>query len=76
MSNSDIDLRRLPVWIQYVISLSVVAIVVVAAWIVGRDRPVPAWITHWLIPILGWIYLMLVAFVIWRRWRRGSNGGP
>ncbi len=68
MTGKNIDLRKLPAWLQYVIALSVVGIVVPAAWIVGRDQPVPSWITTKLIPALGWLYLVLFVYVILHRW--------
>lgn len=72
MPDEPIDLRRLPVWLQYLIALSVVALVGGAAWLVGRDRPVPLWITHYLVPALGAIYLLLLVarLVRWARRRR------
>lgn len=60
MPDDKIDLRRLPSWLQYLISLSVVALVVGAAWFVGRDEPIPRWISHFLIPGLGVLYIILV----------------
>ncbi len=70
-----VDLRLLPGWMQYVIALSVVAVVVTAAWIVGSDRPVPAWITRYLVPALGAFYLILCAIVLagWARRRGGRS---
>ncbi len=65
-----IDLRRLPSWAQYILTLSVVAVVVAAGWIVGRDNPVPAWITAYLISFLGWAVLVLFAIVVVTRIRR------
>jgi hypothetical protein len=42
------------------------------AWFVGRDDPVPAWITDLLIPVLSVLVLILVAILIldWVRQRR------
>lgn len=70
-----VDLRRLPGWAQYVIALSVVAVVVTAAWIVGGDRPVPVWITRYLVPALGVFYLILcaIALIGWARRRGGRS---
>jgi uncharacterized membrane protein len=70
MSRKRIDLKKLPVWMQYLISLTVVAVIVAAAWLVGRDQPVPAWIMNVLIPVLGVLYLILLTIVIVRRLRR------
>ncbi|MDT5062506.1 MAG: hypothetical protein QOH63_2965 [Acidobacteriota bacterium] len=70
MTKNKIDLRTLPRWLQYVIALTVVAIVTIAAWLVGRNRPIAYWITHYLIPILGVSYIVLFTFVILRRVRK------
>jgi Na+/alanine symporter len=67
MSENQIDLRRLPVWLQYVISLTVLAIVVALAWFVGGHKPAPYWIAHYLVPILGVTYILLVLYVILSR---------
>jgi peptidoglycan/LPS O-acetylase OafA/YrhL len=56
-----VDLRRLPRWQQYAIALAVTAAVVVAAWLVGGDEPVPAWVSELLVPALGWLVLAIVA---------------
>ena len=56
-----VDLRRLPRWQQYVIALGVTAVVVVAAWLVGGDEPVPAWASGILVPALGWLALAILA---------------
>ena len=64
MPKDKVDLRTLPGWLQYCIALSVVAVVVAAAWVVGRDDPVPGWIADYLIPILGVAYLVLVVVVV------------
>lgn len=72
MSRRRVDLRTLPVWLQYLIALTVAAMVMAAAWLVGRDEPVPYWIKNYLVPALGWIYLLLLAIVIidWLRKRQ------
>jgi peptidoglycan/LPS O-acetylase OafA/YrhL len=55
-----VDLRRLPRWQQYALALAVTAAVVVAAWLVGGDEPVPAWVSELLVPALGWLVLAIV----------------
>jgi len=40
------------------------AIVVTAAWFVGRDKPVPNWIQNYLVPGLGWFGLVLILIVL------------
>jgi hypothetical protein len=64
MSRKKVDLTTLPVWLQYSISLLVVAIVVAAAWLVGRNNPVPAWIMTYLVPVMGWTYVVLFIYII------------
>jgi heme A synthase len=68
MSHDPIDLRTLPVWLQYVISLTVVAVVAAAAWVIGKDQPVPNWLTTKMIPALGWVYIGLFTTVMIGRW--------
>jgi Mn2+/Fe2+ NRAMP family transporter len=70
-----IDLRRLPSWAQYALSLTLVGIITAAAWLVGRNQPIPDWIEHVLIPALGWFYVVLLVFlairlVLRRPWSR------
>jgi hypothetical protein len=67
MPRKDFDLKMLPMWIQYIIALSVVAVVVTAAWIVGHNQPVPSWITTNLISALGWLYIILFVYVVVNR---------
>jgi len=67
MPKDEIDLKKLPTWIQYTIALSVTAIVVFAAWTVGSQQPVPVWLTKYFIPASGWLYLMLFSYVVVRR---------
>jgi uncharacterized membrane protein len=72
MSRKSVDLTRLPQWLQYLIAVAIIAVVVAAAWIVGRDQPVPAWIETYLIPALAWFGLILIVLVVvdWFRQRR------
>jgi hypothetical protein len=66
MPDKKIDIRVLPVWLQYVVALMIVAIIGGMAWLVGRDQLVPDWMQHRLIPALGWIYLILLAVALIR----------
>jgi hypothetical protein len=70
-----VDLRRLPLWQQRILALAVTAAVVVAAWLVAGDEPVPAWASERLVPALGWLVLLIAAgaLVAWL-WRR--HRGP
>jgi hypothetical protein len=66
-----IDLKRLPKWLQYVIAITVTAIVVAVAW--HQQRPAPDWVMVWVVPILSWIGLVLIVTgVTWhlRQWWR------
>ncbi|RDE51780.1 MAG: hypothetical protein DVS81_03910 [Candidatus Accumulibacter meliphilus] len=60
---------------RWLIAALVTAAVVTLAWFVGRDDPVPDWISKGLVPALGWIYLvlLLVALVYWLRRRRTAD---
>lgn len=60
------DLKSLPKWQQYGIAILVVAAVVTLAVISRGDRPPPRWLVEGLIPVLGWIYLALLAIVLIR----------
>lgn len=64
MSRKKVDLTTLPSWIQYTISLTVVATVVAAAWFVGRNEPVAPWIKVYLIPILGWSFIIIFTYTV------------
>jgi len=69
-SRTFINLGRLPVWLQTLISLSVVAVVAGLAWWSGRGTPPAAWIQNGLIPVLGWVFIALVVIAVLAGWRR------
>lgn len=71
---APVDLHRLPWPLRYGLALLVVAAVVAAAWFIGRDDPVPRWINHWLVPVLGWTYLALIAIALGSAVRRRRRG--
>ena len=50
----------LPRWASWSVALAVAVSIVNFAWLVGRDDPVPTWISEVLVPALGWIYLALL----------------
>jgi peptidoglycan/LPS O-acetylase OafA/YrhL len=69
---------RLPRWVRWTLALTIVAAVFMAAWVVGRDDPIPEWISRGLVPALGWAYLVLLAVagvhLIRKRLARRSEG--
>ncbi|HWK90208.1 MAG TPA: hypothetical protein VNP72_09440 [Longimicrobium sp.] len=73
---APVDLRRMPWPLRYGLSLLIIAAVVAAAWFMGRDDPVPSWISHRLVPILGWTYLALVAIALAGAVRRRRTRTP
>lgn len=64
MSRKKIDLTRLPIWLQYLISITIVGIVVVLAYLIGKDKPIPIWIEAYLISILSWTFIVLSVSII------------
>jgi hypothetical protein len=68
MSNRiKIDLRVLPIWLQYLIASVVAGVVMFIAWQVGRDEPQPEWLIRYIYPL--WRYggpaLLLIFILIW-----------
>ncbi len=75
LPREPVDLRRLlPRGAQYALALAVVSAVVALAWHTGKDDPVPGWIMRYLVPILGWTYLALVAVALVHRLRSRWRG--
>jgi hypothetical protein len=70
-----IDLRQLPPAARTALALLVVAAVALAAWWLGRDDPVPAWISDRLVPLLGWAWLALAAVALFARWQQRRQAG-
>jgi hypothetical protein len=64
MSRIRVDLMKLPLWQRYVISVVIVTIVVAAAWMVGRNQPVPAWINSYLVRFAGWFGVFAIAYLL------------
>ncbi len=60
MERKKVDLTTLPVWLQYTISLGVVALVVLLALTFGSTENVPAWVTKYLIPFVVIIGLVVL----------------
>ncbi len=82
MSRIRVDFRQIqPVWLRYLIAIAVVAGVVGLAWRVGGDEPVPAWVSDYLVPALGWAAIVvfaagitLIAIVRRQAGRKGDAG--
>ncbi len=53
----------LPIRLRYTITLTLMILIAIAGFIIGRSRPVPPWIDQHLIPGLGWFGLILIAIV-------------
>jgi purine-cytosine permease-like protein len=75
-----IDLfRLLSPAVRTAVALAVIAAVAVAAWWIGRDRPVPPAVENVLVPLLGWAWLALAGVAIaswWLRRRRARDDDP
>jgi hypothetical protein len=66
-----LNLNRYSALARYTIALAITTFIAGAGWYVGRNRPVPEWITHGLIPFLGWLVLGLAAIAL-VQWLRGK----
>ena len=69
----NVNLRNLPVWVQYTISVTVVVSVGITAWLVGQDQPVPGWIREYLIPALSGLFVILFIWLAINRIIEISN---
>jgi hypothetical protein len=67
------DLSAASPRVRYLIALVVVAGVAGAGWYVGRDRPAPHWVEHYLVPGLAWVGLLLIIVAVFGRVRRGRK---
>jgi hypothetical protein len=68
----DVDIRRLPYGLGYVISLTVVAFVIGLAWLASRGEAAPFWWDRYASPAILWISPVAFALLVWRyvhRWR-------
>jgi hypothetical protein len=45
---------------QYAVPLVVLAAVSAFVWLASGGRPAPAWVTGGPLPVLGWLYLVLL----------------
>jgi len=74
VSRVRIRLDSYPKRVQYAIAVAVMVPIATLGWIVGKDNPVPAWITELLIPVLSVIALIFMGILVvdWvrRRTRR------
>jgi hypothetical protein len=64
MSGKEIDLKKIPVWLQYLIAFSVIVGVMTSVWLMGSDDPVPILIEKYLLPNLEKLFLFFLAFAI------------
>jgi hypothetical protein len=74
MPRIRVDLKRLPLAVQYAIAIAVAVGVMTMAWRVGRHRPTPAWLTDVLIPIWQWVGVtILFGFILAALYRRFTS---
>ena len=62
-SRRSVNLRTLPLYVQYVLASAIAALVMAIAWKVGRDRPAPAWVGPTM-AVWMWIGPGLLAFFV------------
>jgi len=71
-----VDIRHAPARFRNSLAVVIILIIGAAAWVVGRDQPVPGWIGGQLVPLLGIGFALLVvlagveAVVKWRASRQ------
>ncbi|OUL31317.1 hypothetical protein BV372_20360 [Nostoc sp. T09] len=75
-TRKKVDLKTLPVFLQYVIALLVSTIVFALAWYVGKDKPIPDWIQNYIMPNLGWIGIVLLSYFFGRWLINKVSGDP
>jgi hypothetical protein len=63
-----VNLAALPLWSQYVVALAVAGAVIFPAWLIGRNRPTPAWLEVlqpvWMVVGPALIVLFVVKWVV------------
>jgi Na+/alanine symporter len=69
-----VDLRRLTPWKQRLVALTVVAAVVLSAWLLGGVRSIPTWVSRFVLPLLGLFYILALAYTVRARLR--ERRGP
>jgi membrane protein DedA with SNARE-associated domain len=69
---NKVSFNSFPRWLQYTVASVVMGGIAAAGYFVGHNNPVPLWINQWLIPVLGWLGLLLIIIVAveWIRQRR------
>lgn len=76
MGRKKVDLKSLPVWLQYSIALLTAAIIFALAWYVGKDKPMPDWIQDYIMPNLGWVGIVLLSYFFIRWLVNKVSGNP
>ena len=59
-----IDLKKLPLWQQYVIAVAVVAAVFGAAWAFAGERRVPEGVYDYVVPVGGGFGIFAVLYLL------------
>lgn len=65
--NEPNPFKTSPTWLQYVLALLTVCVVGGLSWVVGKDKPVPEWVSSQVVPGLGWLYLALLGVALLSR---------
>ncbi len=66
----QVDIRRLPHGLGYILALAVVAFVIGLAWLASRDEPSPDWWGRYAAPAILWISPVAFVLLVWRYVRR------
>lgn len=50
--------------LKYIITVVITGLIVFLAWQSGENQPPPEWVIEYLVPFLGWAYIVLVIVAI------------